>query len=114
MMKIEVLDKVVKGEIDVRSAGVSYRLLDIYEDNIDTDNDCLNIDRHVYKECIGELVSDMRKFGIESFSLSNSYFGLEEIDEFVQNGCELQGFVNVEVAHRFDKEIKRALLLKVA
>ena len=68
----------------------------IYKDSRDNGNERLNISEPNEYRDIPELITDLRGSGIRDFTFSSRWSSAIEASwEFLQNGCELEGMVEI-------------------
>lgn len=93
------------------------RLWREYETSRDNGNGLLDISEVVWEKDAESLISCMRNIGIEQFTFSSTWSSaVETAWLFKQNGCELEGLVEISGSMSFfegEREKKRAYLFRV-
>lgn len=93
------------------------RLWREYETSRDNGNGLLDISEVVWEKDAENLISCMRSIGIEQFTFSSTWSSAVETAWFFkQNGCELEGLVEINGSMKFfegKREKKHAYLFRV-
>ena len=103
----------------VAANGRAYaRLYELYADARERGNDYIDLSEiYDYKD-EAQLIADMREYGIEAFTFSSSWTqALESAWLFTQNGCTLEGMVEIndrcKVILSDEYEKRHALMFRV-
>ncbi len=95
----------------------AWRLWRFYEEAKERNNEYIDINEVVWDKDVKPMIDAMRKFGIEYFTFSSGWSSaVETAWLFTENGCTLEGFVEINgIGRRFDdsQEKKHGYLFKV-
>lgn len=74
-----------------------YRL---YEDAVECGNEYIDLNDAIWEKDVADLIQNLRENGVEHFTFSSTWSGAVEIAWlFTQNGCTLEGLVEINSRH---------------
>lgn len=103
----------------VEATGKAFtRIYRMYEDAMDVGNDYIDLAEIREYQNEAELIAGFREYGIEAFTFSSNWSSaVDSAWAFTQNGCTLQGMVQINSQHKTFEgdgyEKKNAFLFKV-
>lgn len=118
MQKIERLEKIIK-EQKFENCGISCNVLRAYSESMDRNLDEIDFSLITDETTISEIVENLRKCGVESFTLSDQSTALmSELHEFIKAGCKLVGCTEIRTSaypnHRTKEfDTKQALKMQI-
>ncbi len=89
-------------EDSIRAEGTTFaRLYRLYADAMEVSNRYIDLsDIHQYQDATA-LITSFREYGIEAFTLSSGWSSaVNSAWAFLQNGCELDGMVEINSRHK--------------
>ena len=118
MKKINEIEALINDRQAAYDSDICNLLIKSYSNTQEAGNELLDISDIIWEHDYDALVNDMRRFGIEEFTVSSTFSSLlEAIDALLERGCTLEGMTKVN--DRFaswnggERELHAALLLKV-
>ncbi len=82
--------------------GKSYgRLYKLHEEAWERGNGYIDLNNYIGEESVKELIDSFREYGIKAFTFSSGWSGANETAWlFLQNGCSLEGLVEINSQHK--------------
>lgn len=85
----------------IENRGKSYaRVYRLYEDAVERDNEYIDLYNVIWEKDVAALIQSLRENGVEHFTFSSTWSSAVEIAWlFTQNGCTLEGLVEINGPH---------------
>lgn len=85
----------------IENWGKSYaRVYRLYEDAVERDNEYIDLYNVIWEKDVAALIQSLRENGVEHFTFSSTWSSAVEIAWlFTQNGCTLEGLVEINGPH---------------
>ena len=116
MKKITEIEKAVKNGTQ-EELNLSYNFYWAYWESRERKNKYLNINTHIWSKDIDAVFSDLQRYGIKTFTVSDNSTGLMgTLAEFCERGCKVTGMVKVNGLKSFRNdgfEVENAIKLQM-
>lgn len=81
----------------IEKQGASYvKVYRLYEDAVERGNEYIDLNDAIWEKDVADLIQNLRENGVDHFTFSSTWSGAVEIAWlFTQNGCTLEGLVEI-------------------
>lgn len=118
MLYIAELENILMDDKSLKERNINYTVLHAYDATKQTESDTLNFNDIVWDEEVKEIVSDLRRYGLQHFTISSGQSGIiETLWKFEQHGCKVVGMTQVKTKYTDimtgEQKIAPAFLVKL-
>lgn len=100
MLHIAELENILMDDKSLKERNINYTVFHAYCTTKQTESDILNFHDIVWDEEIEEIVSDLRRYGLQHFTISSGQSGIiETLWKFEQHGCKVDGMTQVKTKY---------------
>lgn len=101
MKRIDYFDKAINDKCNLGDCDINHTLFLAYRKSLEVNNDTIDFNDIIWEYDIDPIVTDCRKYGIETITISCNFSGLTStLWELSQRGCTLVGTKIVKAPYK--------------